>query len=154
MLKSLLILIPILILLIGQAAAVTVETVLCTGIEARMPIDAVESFEVGVERVYLWSRVLGVEGESFVRHVWLYEGRELADVELPVRSASWRTYSYKTMLPRWTGMWEVKVVGADGNVIKTIPFTIGAKDIPAETEPEKTETTDTTTTPPDSSNNK
>jgi hypothetical protein len=146
------VLFSIFILCAGQAAAVTVETVLCSGVEAMMPIDSVESFEAGVERVYLWNRVLDVEGESFVRHVWLHEGKEMTDVELPVRSSSWRTYSYKTMLPEWTGMWEVKIVGADGDVIKSILFTIGDKGI--STEAEKTQTdeaiTDTTATPPDS----
>ncbi|MEE9442590.1 MAG: DUF2914 domain-containing protein [candidate division Zixibacteria bacterium] len=152
------VLFSIFILCVGQAAAVTVETVLCSGVEALMPVDTVESFAAGIERVYLWNRLLGVEGESFVRHVWLYEGREMADVELPVRSASWRTYSYKTILPEWTGTWEVKIVGADGNVVKSIPFTIGDKGITTEAEPEKTQTdtvkTDTTvTTPPDSTKN-
>lgn len=150
-----LILFSIVIIFTGQVSAVTVESVLCSNVEALMPVDSVESFEAGVERVYLWNRVLDAEGESFVRHVWLYEGKEVADVELPVHSSSWRTYSYKTMLPEWTGMWEVKIVGADGNVIKSITFAIGDKDITTEPEEMQADTvkTDTTATPPDSAGN-
>jgi hypothetical protein len=51
----------------------------------------------------------------------------MADVELPVKGSPWRTYSYKTIPPEWSGSWEVKITGPDGNVIKDITFTVGEK---------------------------
>lgn len=114
-------------LLCGSVAALDVETTLCTGVEDRMPVGEADTFMPNVERVYLWTKVTGVEGETAIRHVWLHEGREMADVELPVKGDPWRTYSYKTILPEWTGSWEVKIVGLDGNVITSVAFTIGKK---------------------------
>jgi hypothetical protein len=109
-------------------AGFEIETVVCTGIEERMPVGEADSFPADVEKVYLWTRVTGVtEGEIVIHHVWLREGEEMADVELPVKGSPWRVWSYKTIPSEWAGNWEVKVVGPDGDVMKSIPFTVGVQ---------------------------
>lgn len=115
--------------------ALTVEAQLCTGIEERMPVDTAESFSPDVEKVYLWCKVMGAADTTFVKHVWFYKGKEMAAVELPVKSPSWRTWSSKTILPEWTGNWEVKMLDAAGEVLKAVSFTVGAAETvePAET---------------------
>jgi hypothetical protein len=114
---------------VAPPRGITIEPVLCTGIEERMPVGEAEEFPDDVGKVYLWTRITGVaEGEIIIHHVWLHEGQEKADVSLPVKGSPWRTYSYKTIPPEWAGQWEVKVVGSDGNVIKTVPFTVGEKE--------------------------
>ena len=115
-------------------SALTVEAQLCTGIDERMPTGAAESFDANVEKVYLWCQVTGAADTTVVKHVWSYEGKEIATVELPVKSTAWRTWSYKTILPEWTGNWEVKVLDAAGDVLKAVPFTVGAAQT---TEPEE-----------------
>jgi hypothetical protein len=123
----------------GQEAStgsvLTVEAQLCTGIEERMPVGTAESYDADVEKVYLWCKVTGAAGTTVVKHVWSYEGKEMAAVELPVKSPAWRTWSYKTILPEWTGNWEVKVLDAEGEVLKAVSFTVGASKTvkPAET---------------------
>jgi len=118
------------------APKLEVEAVLCTGVVDREPVGEGTDFPADVDRVYLWTKVTGLpEGESsFIHDVWLKGGEEIADVELVVKGDPWRTYSYKTIPPEWAGDWEVKVVGPDGNVIKSIPFTVGKQAQPAETE--------------------
>lgn len=106
--------------------ALTVETELCTGIADRMPTGMAESFPADVGKVYLWCQVLGSEDSTLVRHVWYYKGEHMATVELPVKSSSWRTWSSKNLLPAWTGDWEVKILDADGNELKSIPFQVVA----------------------------
>ncbi|MEZ5357522.1 MAG: DUF2914 domain-containing protein [Candidatus Zixiibacteriota bacterium] len=133
--KHVLYLFTILLLLPAAAMALDIEAVVCSGIEERMPVGEGDQFRADVERVYFWTRVTGAEGETFIRHVWLHEGQEIADVQLPVKGSPWRTYSYKTMIPEWTGNWEVKVVGDDGNVLLTKTFTIGEKAAMKESEP-------------------
>ena len=115
-------------------SALMVEAQLCTGIEERMPVGAAESFDADVEKVYLWCKVTGAADTTVVMHVWSYEGKEMAAVELPVKSAAWRTWSYKTILPEWTGNWEVKVLDAAGDVLKAVSFTVG---VAQATEPEE-----------------
>jgi len=107
-------------------ADLEVETILCTGVEDRMPVGEADGFPADVEKVYLWTRVTGVsDGEIVLHHVWLRGGEEMADVELAIKGSPWRTWSYKTIPPEWAGDWEVKVVAPNGNVIKSIPFTVG-----------------------------
>jgi hypothetical protein len=118
---------PLLTLAQDEAtAAITVETELCTGVEERMPVGMADQFPADVGQVCLWSKVLGCTEETTIKHVWYYRGDEMATVELPVRGSAWRTYSYKTIPPRWSGDWVVKVIDADGNVLKAIPFKVGA----------------------------
>jgi hypothetical protein len=124
----------------GAGSALMVEAQLCTGIEERMPVGATESFDADVVKVYLWCQVTGAADTTVIKHVWSYEGKEMATVELPVKSAAWRTWSYKTILPEWTGNWEVKVLDAEGDVLKAVSFTVG---VVQATEPEEV------TQPPD-----
>lgn len=127
-------------------APITVETELCTGVEERMPVGMADQFPSDVGQVCLWSKVIGCTNETIVKHVWYYRGDEMATVELPVRGTSWRTYSYKSIRPDWIGDWVVKVIDADGNVLKAIPFKVGngsvktavKEKIPVEQEPAPT----------------
>ena len=145
---ALLVALPVVIYGQGEEAtvesALMVEAQLCTGIEERMPVGTAKSLSADVEKVYVWCQVTGAADTTVVKHVWSYEGKEMAAVELPVKSAAWRTWSYKTILPEWTGNWEVKVRDAAGDVLKAVSFAIGTSETvkPAE----KVEPTDTAET--------
>ena len=104
--------------------SVTAEAQICTAIEERMPVGTAATFTADVERLYLWCRITGAVDTTVVSHLWLYEGKEMATVELPVRSTSWRTWSSKTILPEWIGQWEVRVLDAEGEVLRSTSFTI------------------------------
>lgn len=107
-------------------AKLEVEAKLCTGVVDHMPVGENTVFSKDVEKVYLWTKVTGVtEGEAVIHHIWLREDVEMADVSLPIKGSPWRTHSYKTIPPEWAGKWEVKITGADGNVIKSVAFTVG-----------------------------
>ncbi len=103
---------------------VTIETALCTGIQDRMPVGQADIFPADVGKVYLWCHVIGSSDTTMIKHVWYYQGEEIVSVQLPVRSSSWRTHSYKTIAPEWTGDWAVKVLDNSGNVLKAVSFKI------------------------------
>ena len=107
-----------------EMPGLTVEAQICTGIEDRMPVGTGESFPTDVDKLYLWSRITGAQDSISVYHVWSYEGEEKLNFEMPVKSPSWRCWTYKTILPEWTGQWEAKIIGPDGTVMATIPFNI------------------------------
>ncbi len=113
-------------------SAVTVEAQLCTDVQERMPVGAAESFSAEVGKVCLWCKVMGAADTTSIKHVWSYQGKEMSVVELPVKSSSWRTWSCKTILPEWTGNWEVKVLDSQGAVLKSAAFTIGSAPKPTE----------------------
>ena len=107
------------------AGEVTVlDAVLATGVENRQPVGSASTFPADVGRVYAYTRVVGAAGEGSLTHVWYYAGQVKAQVQLPVRSDDWRTWSSKTILPGWTGEWLVEVQGADGRVLASVPFQV------------------------------
>ena len=108
----------------STAGVMTVEAEVCTGIQDRMPVGAATEFPADVDTVYLWTKVTGAKDTTMIVDVWTHEGEEMARVELPVKSPSWRTWSSKAIRPDWTGKWDVKVLDADGNVLKGLQFTI------------------------------
>ena len=108
-----------------KPAALTVEAKVCTGVQDRMPVGEATTFPATVDQVYLWTKIIGAPGEITVKHVWVHNGKEMTTVDLPVKTAAYRTWSAKKILPQWTGQWEVRVVGPDGATLATVPFTIG-----------------------------
>lgn len=108
-----------------KPAALTVEAKLCTGVQDRMPVGEATTFPATVDQVYLWTKIIGAAGDITVKHVWVYNGKEMTTVDLPVKTAAYRTWSAKKILPQWTGKWEVRVVGPDGATLATVPFTVG-----------------------------
>ena len=143
-----------------------VETAVCAAVEERQPVGEAESFSPDVGQVFFWTKCVGAVDTTVIQHVWTREGETIATVDLPVRSSSWRTWSSKQILPSWTGNWEVRVLDADGNILKAVSFRIEAaapqveeEEKPAEepvAEPEEQpgeeleEEVDTTEAPPDS----
>jgi len=107
-------------------SALTVEAKMCAGVEERMPTGAAEAFSADVGQVWCWCKVTGATDTTMIKHVWSRDGEQMAVVELPVRSAAWRTWSSKNILPHWTGKWEVKIMDAEDNVLMGLKFTVRA----------------------------
>lgn len=100
------------------------EAVVTTAISNREPVDTVTQYPAQAGKLYCFTRIEGAAGDTSVTHVWMHGGKEMARVELPVRSARWRTYSSKRILPQWEGNWQVKVVDAAGNELTAVPFEV------------------------------
>ncbi len=100
------------------------DVVITTMINDRVPVDNVAIYPAQQGRLYCFSQIEGATGETSIDHVWLYEGKEMTRVTLPVRSAKWRTYSSKRIVPEWKGEWEVRVVGPAGIEMTTVPFRV------------------------------
>lgn len=97
---------------------------ICANIESLTCIDSKEEFSPEVEKLYCFTRINGAQEDTEVTHVWYYGEIERARISLPVRSASYRTYSSKRIQPHEVGDWHVDVLGPDEKVLKTISFKI------------------------------
>ena len=97
-----------------------------TGIdlETRSVTGAAATFTPDGGRVYCLTRVHGMRPPATVTHAWYYEGKTMARVDLTIGSENWRTWSYKSYLPGWTGNWEVKVLDEDGMVLGSAGFEV------------------------------
>lgn len=108
-----------------------------TSIENRELQGTAESFSPDVGTVWCLTRITGGGGEGdTVKHRWFHGDNLMAEVELPVRSSSWRTYSSKKILPEWTGDWSVEITDPEGTVLETVKFSIEEQQEEEVTEPE------------------
>lgn len=100
------------------------DSAVCASIENRACVDAKEEFSVSVEKLYCLTRINGAQDDIEATHVWYYGDIERARVTLAVRSSSYRTNSSKRIQAHEIGKWRVDVLGPDGTVLKTIPFSV------------------------------
>lgn len=100
------------------------EASICTDVVDRACENANTRFSVSTDKLYCFTRIVGAQNNTYVTHVWYYGDRERAQVRLSVRSPNWRTFSSKMIQPHEIGQWHVDVLGADGQVLTTVPFSI------------------------------
>jgi Protein of unknown function (DUF2914) len=107
----------------ATAQEITVsQAEVCQEIVDRMPVGSGGVIPAGTDRVFCFTRIDGAQGVAEITHNWYYQGTLKASVVLPVRAASWRTWSSKTLLPEWTGEWMVEVLSNDGTPLESIIF--------------------------------
>lgn len=97
---------------------------ICTSVKDHMPVDANTTFSADVGRLYCFTRIINSAGNNKITHVWYFNGKEMARVELSVAASSWRTWSSKRILPQWKGDWRVDVLSSDGTVLASKKFVI------------------------------
>jgi hypothetical protein len=108
----------------APASISVTRAVACLEVRDREPQSVDTEFSNRTEQVVCFTQIEGASEETHVEHVWIHEGEERARVSLPVRSATWRTYSTKKLLPEWTGAWKVEVRDSAGSVLKTVEFRV------------------------------
>ncbi|NLD37607.1 MAG: DUF2914 domain-containing protein [Desulfatiglans sp.] len=108
-----------------ENAGISVEDIqIATSIENREPAGADVSFAAGVEKLYCFTKIKSEQEEDTIFHVWLYNDRVMAKIELPVKGKSWRTWSVKNILPAHTGKWRVDIESPEGTLITSKEFEI------------------------------
>ncbi len=99
----------------------------CKGIEQNEPTEAGKSFVPeadGILRLCCFSEIGGAGEGAAILHLWYWGDREMARVELPVRSFRWRTWSTKKILDEWQGEWRVDVTDQEGFVLTSLTFSV------------------------------
>jgi len=106
----------------GDEALSVEQMEFCAAVNDRVPVGSASTFPSDISRVYCFTRITGATDTLTVAHVWYYGDRELARVDLDVKSASWRTWSSKKMDSGWKGAWRVDVVYGDTTVVASKGF--------------------------------
>ena len=86
------------------------------------------TFGPDVENVAFLTKVEGATGEAFVFHVWSFEGKEVQRVRLPIRAASYGTWSLKRVKDQ-PGRWKVEVLDPIGRSLGVVDFTVQPRKI-------------------------
>jgi len=100
------------------------RSAICLDVRDREPVDADTTFNADVGFLCCFTRVEGATDSTSVTHVWYYGQSKVAEITLPVKSARWRTYSRKKILPNWTGKWNVVVLSEGGDPLAQLSFLI------------------------------
>ena len=100
------------------------EAIICRSIENRSPIASASVFSDNVGQLFCFTKIVGATTDTAIIHHWYLNGKLKASITLPVRSASWRTWSSKKITPGETGDWMVEVVTEDGNALESILFLV------------------------------
>lgn len=98
------------------------QAVICQDVIERTPIGIADIFSKDSGRLFCFTRVLGGYSDSLIIHNWYYKGNLQASVRLPVRSASWRTWSTKGLDPDMIGEWMVEILAEGGTPLHSIIF--------------------------------
>ena len=96
----------------------------CEAIENSEPVGISTVFPDTIEKVFCYTVIKGAMDSTSISHIWYYEDEEIAEVELMIEASPWRTWSSKNMMEDWTGIWKVKVISPEGDVLKSKEFTI------------------------------
>jgi hypothetical protein len=101
------------------------RAVITLNVEENEP-DVVDTiFPPEVKRLYCYSHITGASTPSEIQHRWYWNDDLQSSIPLKVNSASWRTYSAKSISPVCTGEWLVSIVDTKNEaVLKTIRFFI------------------------------
>jgi len=81
------------------------------------------TFPPDFENVSFVTRVEGATGDAFVVHVWTFEGEEVRRIRLPIRKASYRTWSTKT-IKNLPGRWKAEIFDPLGRSLGAIDFVV------------------------------
>jgi hypothetical protein len=100
------------------------EIAITTRILKGDPADSVRRISsTGVHELYCFTKVVASDGaEREIIHVWYRNNEIVAQLALPVKGISWRTYSKKTIEEGMSGDWRVEARDASGNLLKTVTF--------------------------------
>ncbi|MCK4304916.1 MAG: DUF2914 domain-containing protein [Candidatus Eisenbacteria sp.] len=108
----------------GHGVPELTRAIIARSVVDREPVDPGTVFPADVGRVACFTQIQSAASQTHIIHVWYWKDQEMARVELPVRSLSWRTWSTKRILSEWVGPWKVVILDPDGTELGTLPFEV------------------------------
>jgi hypothetical protein len=97
---------------------------ICKDVVNREAVNAGNTFEASVDRLFCFTKIVGVAAPTEITHVWYFGETERARVSLSIKADNWRTYSSKRIQAHEVGFWRVEVLDSAGNVLESVRFEI------------------------------
>lgn len=100
------------------------EMAVTTKIVKGNPIDSVRRISsASVKALYCFTRFSAPEDtDTTIKQLWYLNDEVVAEYELPVKGAHWRTYSRKVVEKGLSGEWRCDAVDSEGKVLKSVNF--------------------------------
>ncbi|HIO57023.1 MAG TPA: DUF2914 domain-containing protein, partial [Candidatus Marinimicrobia bacterium] len=93
--------------------------------KAREVIRPADKFPGDVGKLFCFTAFKSVALRDTIFHIWYYNDQEINRVAMEIeRGNFYRVWSWKTILPQWTGEWYVAVINSDGEELGRKEFRI------------------------------
>lgn len=97
----------------------------CKKVVDRNPVGCSDSFSLSeTGSVFTWMRVSHVTPPSIIKHMYYWQDKFIASVNLKLKYTSMRTWSQKTFKADHAGAWKVVLATEDGEVIAVREWTV------------------------------
>ncbi|MFQ5990163.1 MAG: DUF2914 domain-containing protein [Candidatus Methylomirabilales bacterium] len=103
-----------------------VRGVLATEVINREPAETFSPIPAEIGRLYYFTEVIEAGPPMEILHVWSWRDRNVSEIPLQVQGQRFRTWSYKTIPPTWTGEWRVEARTPEGAVLSSRSFQVEA----------------------------
>ncbi|MDR0306181.1 MAG: DUF2914 domain-containing protein [Chitinispirillales bacterium] len=98
----------------------------CSSIEKLEPVGVSDKFSKDLKEIFYFTHITNAKNLPIkIEHRWYHKGENIQTTVLPVKSASWRTHSKRTLLStdNVVGEWRVEAVDqASGAVLSSSIF--------------------------------
>ena len=107
----------------GTATAGEISRALFTiDIDNREPVAMVESIDSSTNNsISFFTEVNNMSGET-ITHQWTHQDKVKFEKTFEVKSARWRVWTSKTLIPSWTGTWTVNVLDNERTILTSKSF--------------------------------
>lgn len=105
------------VLMLGQAA-VSEE------VRNRGPVNETIVISANLKDMYCFTDFISVSDRTVIYHNWFRKDQRYASVKLSVRPPRWATYSSVRLAQDLKGPWRVEIADSDGNVLRTLRFSV------------------------------
>jgi hypothetical protein len=109
--------------LCGTATAGEISRALFTnGIDNREPMAIIDSIDSSTSNsISFFSEVTNMSGQK-ITHQWMHNDKIMFEKTFEVKSARWRVWTSKTLIPGWTGTWTVNVLDNERAILTSKSF--------------------------------
>ena len=97
---------------------------LATEVIDREPAETFSPISAEIGRLYYFTEVAEAGPPREILHVWTWQDRNVSEISLKVQGRRYRTWSYKTIPPTWTGEWRVEARTPEGAVLSSKSFRV------------------------------
>jgi len=100
------------------------EAVMCESIESYSPQTPAVVFSINIGKVNCYSNFDPVPEKTYIYHRWYFKDRLTTRKRLYLKPPRWGTYTSIQLREADRGPWRVEIADKEGNILKTLRFSI------------------------------
>jgi hypothetical protein len=101
-----------------------VKAVMCEDMKGSVPQYPAIVFSISLGKVFSFTDFDPVLEKTFVNHNWYFREQKRASVKLNLNPPRWATFSTVQIRETDKGPWRVEITDPQGNILKTLRFSI------------------------------